>query len=567
MKTNRARSRDELEHELIDTGVFDDDRYFDVFVEYAKAAPERHPHPDQRRQPRPGAATAARPADALVSQHLVRAGCIRSPASRWRRARRRRARSRRRITSSGGRWLSARATRRCSSPRTRPTSSALFGGAERRAATSRTASTTTSSTGEPSAVNPAQDRDQGRGALPGSRSRPARRAVAAPAAARTRAGRWRDRSRGFDDVVATRLPRGRRASTTPSRRRRCRRGRSDSSCARRSRACCGASSTTSSTSTPGSRSTARIRCAACARPDVRNADWFHMSTTTSSRCPTSGSTPGTPPGISPSTPLALVDGRPRLRQAAARAHAARRYLHPNGQIPAYEWNFGDVNPPVHAWATLFIYQIEKARSGARRSSLPAQCLPQAAAQLHLVAQPQGPRRQQRLRGRLPRPRQHRRVRSQRAAADRRLPRAGRRHRLDGASSRQNMLEIALELAPRRPASTRTGAAVLRALPLDRRRDGPHRRRNDEMWDEEDGFFYDVLRAARRQRDAAEGALDGRPAAAVRRHRRSSAAAAGALPAACASASQRFLEHHPELVANIAAPDRPGVAGRASAARC
>ena len=27
-----------------------------------------------------------------------------------------------------------------------------------------------------------------------------------------------------------------------------------------------------------------------------------------------------------------------------------RYLHPNGQIPAYEWNFGDVNPPVHAWA-------------------------------------------------------------------------------------------------------------------------------------------------------------------------------------------------------------------------
>ena len=32
------------------------------------------------------------------------------------------------------------------------------------------------------------------------------------------------------------------------------------------------------------------------------------------------------------------------------------YAHPNGQIPAYEWNFGDVNPPVHAWATLFLYQ-------------------------------------------------------------------------------------------------------------------------------------------------------------------------------------------------------------------
>lgn len=35
------------------------------------------------------------------------------------------------------------------------------------------------------------------------------------------------------------------------------------------------------------------------------------------------------------------------------------YLHPNGQIPAYEWNFGDVNPPVHAWATLFLHRTEK----------------------------------------------------------------------------------------------------------------------------------------------------------------------------------------------------------------
>jgi len=35
------------------------------------------------------------------------------------------------------------------------------------------------------------------------------------------------------------------------------------------------------------------------------------------------------------------------------------YSHPNGQIPAYEWNFSDVNPPVHAWATLFLYNIER----------------------------------------------------------------------------------------------------------------------------------------------------------------------------------------------------------------
>jgi hypothetical protein len=39
------------------------------------------------------------------------------------------------------------------------------------------------------------------------------------------------------------------------------------------------------------------------------------------------------------------------------------YLHPNGQLPAYEWNFSDVNPPVHAWASLFVYQTQKRLRG------------------------------------------------------------------------------------------------------------------------------------------------------------------------------------------------------------
>jgi hypothetical protein len=39
------------------------------------------------------------------------------------------------------------------------------------------------------------------------------------------------------------------------------------------------------------------------------------------------------------------------------------YLHPNGQVPAYEWNFSDVNPPVHAWATLYLHRIEQALHG------------------------------------------------------------------------------------------------------------------------------------------------------------------------------------------------------------
>ena len=40
-----------------------------------------------------------------------------------------------------------------------------------------------------------------------------------------------------------------------------------------------------------------------------------------------------------------------------------QYLHPNGQIPAYEWNFGDVNPPVHAWATFLVYLIDASLHG------------------------------------------------------------------------------------------------------------------------------------------------------------------------------------------------------------
>ncbi len=39
------------------------------------------------------------------------------------------------------------------------------------------------------------------------------------------------------------------------------------------------------------------------------------------------------------------------------------YMHPNGQLPAYEWNFSDVNPPVHAWAALRVFRIERKRTG------------------------------------------------------------------------------------------------------------------------------------------------------------------------------------------------------------
>ena len=60
-------------------------------------------------------------------------------------------------------------------------------------------------------------------------------------------------------------------------------------------------------------------------------------------------------------PITLVD--PDFGKEQLSLMVSERYMHPNGQIPAYEWNFGDVNPPVHAWATAFTYRQELAQKG------------------------------------------------------------------------------------------------------------------------------------------------------------------------------------------------------------
>ena len=156
------------------------------------------------------------------------------------------------------------------------------------------------------------------------------------------------------------------------------------------------------------------------------------TTPTSSRCRTSGSTPGTRRGTWPSTssPLTLVDDDFGKQQLDLMLR--ERYLHPNGQIPAYEWNFGDVNPPVHAWATIFTYRLEQAPRGEGDLDWLERAFHKLLLNFTWWVNRKDRVGQQRLRGRLPRARQHRRLRPQRAAADRRLPGAGRRHRLDGA---------------------------------------------------------------------------------------------------------------------------------------
>ena len=60
-------------------------------------------------------------------------------------------------------------------------------------------------------------------------------------------------------------------------------------------------------------------------------------------------------------PFSLID--PEFAKDQLVLMTREWYMHPNGQIPAYEWAFGDVNPPVHAWATWRVYQIEQERTG------------------------------------------------------------------------------------------------------------------------------------------------------------------------------------------------------------
>jgi hypothetical protein len=167
------------------------------------------------------------------------------------------------------------------------------------------------------------------------------------------------------------------------------------------------------------------------------------------------------------------------------------YSHPNGQIPAYEWNFSDVNPPVHAWATLFLYRLESALGRAD-----VEFLERSFDGLKLNfgwwlnrKDPEG-----------------RNVFSggflgldnisvfDRSAP---LPTGGTLEQSDGTAWMafycQTMTELALILAEQDPRYDEDAFKFVQhflwiANSMDRM--GEHK---DELWDEQDGFFYDVLR--------------------------------------------------------------------------
>ena len=97
----------------------------------------------------------------------------------------------------------------------------------------------------------------------------------------------------------------------------------------------------------------------------RNATWRHLSVTDILSMPDKWEYPWFAAWdlAFHCLPLALLD--PTFAKNQLLSMTREWFMHPNGQLPAYEWEFGDVNPPVHAWATFRVFQIDRERRGGR----------------------------------------------------------------------------------------------------------------------------------------------------------------------------------------------------------
>jgi hypothetical protein len=238
-----------------------------------------------------------------------------------------------------------------------------------------------------------------------------------------------------------------------------------------------------------------------------------------------------------------------------------QYLHPNGQLPAYEWNFGDVNPPVHAWATIFTYRLQQVRHG--QGDL--DWLERAFQKLLLNFTWWVNRKD----------RAGNNVFEggflgldnigvfDRSAP---LPTGGYLEQADGTAWMalfcQNMLEMAIELAQHRPAYEDLAVKFVEHF-LWIASSMIHAGEDTGMWDEADGFFYDVLRLpdGSAQRLKVRSMVGLLPLCAVtvfhgtylREH------------PATVERLRRFLEARPELRAFIHDPVKLGYADRRLAA--
>ncbi|ORY64370.1 Six-hairpin glycosidase-like protein [Pseudomassariella vexata] len=99
------------------------------------------------------------------------------------------------------------------------------------------------------------------------------------------------------------------------------------------------------------------------RKAIRNSQWKHLHIDDILSMPDSWEYPFFAAWDSAfhCIPLAMID--PDFAKKQIDLFTREWYCHPNGQLPAYEWNFGDVNPPVHAWATFRVFKIERKMYG------------------------------------------------------------------------------------------------------------------------------------------------------------------------------------------------------------
>jgi hypothetical protein len=96
---------------------------------------------------------------------------------------------------------------------------------------------------------------------------------------------------------------------------------------------------------------------------ARNSEWFHMLNEDIISMPDKWEYPWYAAWdlAFHTLPLSIVD--PDFAKEQMKLMLKGVYLHPSGQMPAYEWNFSDVNPPVHAFATIFLHRTEQALRG------------------------------------------------------------------------------------------------------------------------------------------------------------------------------------------------------------
>ena len=169
-----------------------------------------------------------------------------------------------------------------------------------------------------------------------------------------------------------------------------------------------------------------------------------------------------------------------------------RYLHPNGQLPAYEWNFSDVNPPVHAWALMRVYTIERALRGEGDIAFLKDAFHKLMLNFTWWVNRKDPDGKDVFGGGFL-------GLDNIGIFDRSspLPTGGHIEQSDGtawmAFYSLTMLQIAVELALHDPAYQSMASKFFEHFLWIYNAMDPLGAQADGLWDDEDGFFYDVLR--------------------------------------------------------------------------